>query len=368
MFRLILRFSVLFILFQMPIWGCSKDNSTGPPLDSDVLIELSTLVPLIPVSAERQTLLVYEIVIKNESDQFAVVSKVQILDVNSQIAVYEGDALKDRLTSNSTTLFPNAEKMVFLWLKVARNNVPGTLINRVTFEAANGGPGVEKELRVEVSAEQPVVLGEPMKGEDWLAANISASSHHRLGVLEFDGVNRIPQRFAIDWVQVGSNGQTFSGNRLINSNYHAYGAELLAVSDGVVVNTQEGIPENTPGDHRAVPITLDTAGGNYVILDMGNNQFVLYAHMIPGSVRVQNGDPVKRGDVLGLLGNSGNSTEPHLHFHVSEVFDTQRDSGLNGIGLPFVFESFEIQGNSPFRGARQMELPIEDAIIRFPGM
>ena len=95
MFRLILRFSVLFILFQMLIWACSKDSATGPPLDSDIAIELSTLVPLIPVSAEGQALLVYEIVIKNESDQFAVVSKVQILDVNSQIAVYEGDAQKD---------------------------------------------------------------------------------------------------------------------------------------------------------------------------------------------------------------------------------------------------------------------------------
>ena len=80
-------------------------------------------------------------------------------------------------------------------------------------------------------------------------------------VLEFDGVNRIPQRFAIDWVQIGSNGQTYSGDRLVNSNYNAYGAEILAVADGVVAKIQDGIPENTPGDHRAIPITLDTAGG-----------------------------------------------------------------------------------------------------------
>ncbi len=269
--------------------------------------------------------------------------------------------------SNSATLFPNAEKILFLWLKVDNNNIPLTLVNRVTFESANGGPGVERELQIEVSAKQPVVLGAPMKGENWFCANISNSSHHRLTVLEFDGVNRIPQRFAIDWVQIGSNGQTYSGDRLVNSNYHAYGAEILAVAEGVVAKIQDGIPENTPGDHRAVLITLDTAGGNYVLLDLGNNQFALYAHLIPGSIRVQDGVQVKRGDVLGLLGNSGNSTEPHLHFHVSEVFDTQRNSALNGIGLPFVLESFVIQENSLFLGERQMELPIEDAIIRFPG-
>ncbi|MCH8021612.1 M23 family metallopeptidase, partial [candidate division KSB1 bacterium] len=334
--------------------------------DPDISIELSTLVPVIPVRAEGQSHLVYELVIQNQSGQLVVITKVEIFDGNSQIAVYEDNALADRLTSNSTTLCLNAEKVVFLWLKVDSNNIPLTLVNRVTFESPNGGPGVERELQVEISTKQPVVLGPPMKGEKWFCANISNSSHHRLAVLEFDGVNRIPQRFAIDWAQTGSDGQTYSGDRLANSNYHAYGAEILAVADGMVAKIQDGIAENIPGDHRAVPITLDTAGGNYVLLDLGNNQFALYAHLIPGSIRVQAGVQVKRGDVIGLLGNSGNSTEPHLHFHISKVFDTQRNSGLNGIGLPFVFELFTIQGNSSFLGDRQMELPIEDAIIRFP--
>ncbi len=70
--------------------------------------------------------------------------------------------------------------------------------------------------------------------------------------------------------------------------------------------------------------------------------------------------------VLGKLGNSGNSSAPHLHFHVSEIFDTQNASGLNGNGLPFVFESFEILDEGPHAGVRMLEIPIEDATIGFP--
>jgi murein DD-endopeptidase MepM/ murein hydrolase activator NlpD len=104
----------------------------------------------------------------------------------------------------------------------------------------------------------------------------------------------------------------------------------------------DGVPENVPGDDRAVPITFDTRGGNIILLDIGDGRFVTYAHMIPGSLTVRVGDQVNKGDVLGRLGNSGASSSPHLHLHVSQIFDTQNASGLNGRALPFVFESFEL--------------------------
>jgi murein DD-endopeptidase len=119
-----------------------------------------------------------------------------------------------------------------------------------------------------------------------------------------------------------------------------------------------------------VPITLETVGGNYVILDLGQGRYAFYAHLQPGSLRVKAGDKVRRGQVIGLVGNSGNSTEPHLHFHISDA-----NSPLGSDGLPYLLTAFEVQGKgwgwkaSEAKTAtekRQMETPLENDVVRFP--
>src|SRR4029077_4037698 len=109
----------------------------------------------------------------------------------------------------------------------------------------------------------------PLRGGEWLAANgPSNSSGHRRALIPIGGRAQIAQRFAIDWVQLRPDGQTFTGDQLDNKNYRAYGSEVLAVADGVASEVVDGIPQNVPGEKsRAVPITLETVGGNHVILD-----------------------------------------------------------------------------------------------------
>jgi murein DD-endopeptidase MepM/ murein hydrolase activator NlpD len=89
--------------------------------------------------------------------------------------------------------------------------------------------------------------------------------------------------------------------------------------------------------------------------------FAFYAHMQPGSLRVKLGEKVRRGQVLGLVGNSGNSTAPHLHFHVTDA-----NSPLESEGLPYVFESFEQLTAPNMWERRQSELPLQNARVRFP--
>jgi hypothetical protein len=219
-------------------------------------------------------------------------------------------------------------------------------------------------------ASEVVVIAPPLRGSVWMAANgPSASTGHRRAMIAIDGAPHIAQRFAIDYLKVNAQGRSFVGDSSKNSSYIAYGNDALAVADGRVVAMKDGIPENVPGS-RAVPITLETVGGNHVILDLGHGRYAFYAHLQPGSIRVRVGDQVRTGQVLGLVGNSGNSTEPHLHFHLSDA-----NSPLGSEGIPYVHQSLDVVGRC--RGLitgcvqtpaapRLQEMPMANQLIRFP--
>ena len=108
------------------------------------------------------------------------------------------------------------------------------------------------------------------------------------------------QRRAADLVVVGPAGQTFRNDGKDNSDYYAYGQEVLAVADGKIITAIDGVPENTPA--RMNPYF---APGNAVFIQHAPNLYSVYAHLKPGSLRVRLGVQVKRGQVLGLCGNSG---------------------------------------------------------------
>jgi hypothetical protein len=330
-------------------------------------VRLGTVDPVISVAAQGQTLLVYELSILNSGNAEVELVRVGALSGDTLVASYEGGTLRSRVSSGSTQIDTGCEVLVFMWLQVPHDVATQGVTNVVTMHTGGAdGEEVERRLEVPIVDEAPLVLGPPLSGGNWGAFNTTDSSPHSRNIEQFDGAPRIPLRFAIDWLLLGPDGAEYSGDFANNADHHAYGADLLAVADGTIEAVTDGVPENVPGDTRAIPITLDTRGGNLVILDIGDGRYVTYAHLIPGSLTVRVGDRVKRGDVLGKLGNSGNSSQPHLHFHVSEIVDPQNASGLNGNGLPFVFESFEVLDKGLRGGTRMLEIPIEDAIIRFP--
>ena len=223
----------------------------------------------------------------------------------------------------------------------------------------------------------PVAIGFPFKGGDWVAGNgPSNTSGHRRALIVVDGKARISQRFAIDWVKLGPDGRLFHGDKAINANWYGFGTPVIAVADATVSAAHDGVPENEPSDKRAVPITLETVGGNYLVLDLGGGRYAFYAHLQPGSQKVRVGDRVHRGQVLALLGNTGNSDAPHLHFHVSDG-----NSPLGAEGIPYVFEAYETLGTADDQvmgaggwkakpgvapQARHDVLPAEDEVVRVP--
>ncbi len=121
------------------------------------------------------------------------------------------------------------------------------------------------------------------------------------------------QRRAADLVVVVASGRTHRGEGAKNEDYFAYGRDILAVADGTVITVISGVPENVPGEMNRTVV-----GGNSIIVKHGDSLYSFYAHLQPDKLRVRVGDKIKEGTVLGACGNSGNSSEPHLHFQLQD--------------------------------------------------
>lgn len=150
------------------------------------------------------------------------------------------------------------------------------------------------------------------------------------------------QRFAYDLL-IHKDGSSHKDDGKKLSDYYAYGEEIVAPAAGQVVWSCDSLPDQEPGQmDPARPI------GNGVIIDHGNQEFSLLAHMQPKSLRFKTGDRVKAGDVLGKCGNSGNTSEPHLHYHLQDGPDM-----MTAEGLPAAFEGMCVDGKKvakPVRG------------------
>jgi murein DD-endopeptidase MepM/ murein hydrolase activator NlpD len=263
--------------------------------------------------------------------------------------------------------------VAFLWVGVDPASAPPQLRHRLTLvQGSDSAPAQMIEGGSVSVVATAVAIGPPLRGGVWYAANGPDSvSGHRRALIAAQGLPTIAQRFGIDWLKLDEAGRSFTGDRLLNESYYAEGQDAIAVADGIVAAIKDSIPENVPGvNSRAVPITLETVGGNHVILDIGGGRYAFYAHLKPGSLRVRVGDRVKRGQVVGLVGNSGNSTEPHLHFHIMDG-----TSPLGSEGIPYAIETFEVMGRCQrimqecSRAApviRRREMPMANVMIRFP--
>ena len=142
------------------------------------------------------------------------------------------------------------------------------------------------------------------------------------------------QKGAFDIVITDENGKSYKNNREKNENYYAFAKELIAPCDAEVVLVVDGIKDNKPGEFNSYYII-----GNTVILKTNNNEYLLFAHFKQNSIVVKQGENVKKGELLGLCGNSGNSSEPHLHFHIQNVEDINKATGAKSY-----FEEIYVNG------------------------
>ena len=144
------------------------------------------------------------------------------------------------------------------------------------------------------------------------------------------------QKNAFDFVITNDKGNSYKSDGKTNEDYYAFGKDLIAPCDGEVVLVVDGVKDNIPGISNPVYVP-----GNTVIIKTENNEYLFFAHFKQHSIAVKQGQKIKQGQLLGLCGNTGNSSEPHLHFHIQNVEDMN-----SATGVKCYFDKIQVNGDT----------------------
>jgi Peptidase family M23 len=379
--------------------GPTRSTASGQPAEEALSPLLASVVaaPRPVLGADDRQHLAYEILLTNPAsfnkDTFAVtVAKVEAIDPDRDVVVgtLEGSALAEVMLqfrvpvpdpTAKATLGPGEGGVLLMDTSFDEGaHLPRRLVHRFTvaFE-----PGPRRRLvthefhaaATEVVRDRPVVIAPPLRGARWVVINgcCAELNFHRGALVPIEGELRLPERFAIDFMRLDAQGRVFNGPVDQNASYASFGAEIRSVAKGVVVQARDGLPDQTPGAVQPLENPFDLSG-NHVIVDIGHGRFAQYSHMKQGSLAgLREGDRVERGQVLGLLGNSGNTSAPHLHFAI-----LTSPSGFSN-SSPYTFKSFGSEGTvtnwaevtdgepAALSGRHANQLPLNNQLISFDG-
>ncbi|MBU9762395.1 M23 family metallopeptidase [Mycobacterium sp. TNTM28] len=353
-----MRIWTLIAVLVLTLAGCSsksapesESTTTSTPPAAVTPVVGSVLAAPIPVAAtDGRTHLAYELMLTNTSPGNVTLDSLSATTGDRKLLTLSGDNLRywTRAVGNTAagTNVLGAGQSAYVWLDVVADDpsqVPTELTHELGITVARPMPPLvgpkltESVAPVSVQTRKPVSIAPPLVGDNWVDANGCCDmTPHRMALNPINGKLWAAERFAIDYVQLGAGGRIFSGDRAKVESYPYFGSEVHAVADGPVVAVLDGLDEQVPG---VAPrgLTLQQYGGNHIVQDIGDGNYAFYAHLQPNSLKVKPGDSLSAGQVIGALGNSGNSDAPHLHFHVMDGPDP-----LASNGLPFTFGSFRL--------------------------
>ncbi len=345
---------------------------------------------------------VYELEALNATGLAWTIDSIDVLGDGKSVASFKGEELGSRMElikdrSPSTTLQPGEAGIVFVHFPLEESKIPAHIEHSITFSVPNGIPegfknfaGIPADSEsyaymtgiTVVGSPDAIVIGPPLEGKGWVAADgCCDSTRHIRALMPIDDRLVVAQRFAIDWEMINADRFLFTGDPKDVKSYFAYGKNVLAVADAKVITAVDKYKDQVPGE-LPPGMTLEEADGNHIVLDLGDGKYALYAHLKPGTVKVKAGDTVKRGQVMGIVGNTGNTSAPHLHFHVMDGPST-----LGSNGLPYLIDEFESREKAPSTeafdkseiegiplevvpvdkpGIHKNELPLDQSVVVFP--
>ncbi|WP_428658184.1 M23 family metallopeptidase [Runella sp.] len=289
----------------------------------------------------------YELHLTNTSRDTIALLKLDVLTTadSAVLISIRKDDLKKRYSSfgipqkiREMVLSPGSSGVVYIEFTLS-NDKAAQIAHRIDFEAIHKNTFSIQGAFTDLSKKPPLVLGPPLGDGIWAAIyEPSWERGHRRVFYTVDKKARIPGRFAIDFIKLDAQGRYAAGDNDSIKNWYGYGVDVVAVADGVIASVRDDFPESpTVSEHPKYP--ADKATGNYISIEIAPNRFAFYEHLKPGSCRVKPGQRVRKGDVIASVGFTGQTTGPHLHFHVADA-----NSPLGAEGIPFAFEQFTLLG------------------------
>lgn len=339
-----LNLLAILTIFISLFSSCESDNTTAP-VENNIHIALPT--PPVKVYNTTGTWLVYEMHIKTN-----MLDEVQIMYKNETLLTY--------------TDFINVDDMYIgsFWLEFPENGwQESELIHNFIYRDDNGAQ-VEHHYNLNIALPflEPKTIAFPVPQGVWLAEGAAGpNSYHTRALFPYEtpfydqlqngylfGNN--PQRYAIDYALL-VNGLPYANDGTKLSDWYCYNLPIYAAKGGKVIFTEDGIPDNLTPGQLDYETDLTNATGNVVYIEHEDGTIGTYCHMIPNSIMVEVGEIVEEGQIIGRLGNSGNSFAPHLHMHVltnpeGKIISNYSD-GLFMESLPYKFSVFTKLGELP---------------------
>ncbi len=322
---------VAIIVFVGSFTKYAEGQASLPPLDLRILFVPDA------VTISGKTVMYYEIHLANASPDTIDLDKLQVLRTSDSSVVLTIEDLEDRI------LLPFASNVIYIEYDVSGLKTGTGLFHRLQCRKMGNleSPSFSVDgADFDVKPVPAIALRPPLSGGPWAAIyEPSWERGHRRVIYTVDDKARIPGRFAIDFIRLNNSGQYADGNEDEIKNWLGYSAPVLAVADGIVLSIRNDFKEsNTVSGHPSV--SAGDATGNYISIGIGSQYVAFYEHLKPGSIRVRPGQKVKKGDIIASLGFTGQTTGPHLHFHIAD-----KNSPLGAEGIPFVFEYFMMLGS-----------------------
>ncbi|MCK9413088.1 MAG: M23 family metallopeptidase [Prolixibacteraceae bacterium] len=349
--------------------SCSKKSGLDITTDLTSIDLKVTFAPIEVKSTSGKVVLIYSVESLNFEKEGYKLKDFQVLNAqNGNVLCSISDTAKNMLMihkpSVSTTMDLYAYPMrtpasyrFSVGLEFDRTKVPQMIKHRLVLMK-------DVKERIIETAQTPVlikqlpVLSSPFKGNEFVATNTTALNPiHSSFQTSYKGISSVPERFCVDWLKLGADGKLFHGDLKINENWYVYGQNLYAASDGEVIFMQEGMPDQIPFEVKDEDFNLYNGTGNCVVLYTVNG-YLVYGHMIKNSILVTLGQMVTKGQMLGKVGNSGNSSAPHLHFGLHSEFPYYVSEGL-----PYYIDSMEKTGSTGSLVGDYAKLPVPEQHI-----